>query len=159
MSGTCSKPTTYNVTATFRPLEPNAYKFSRVSDASLGEVDMFGDPTEVESEAIKGYSQAFTCIILREKSMMSGSRGRFNVLESDSKTITRDCRSNMAAKTRGLGMLTDSSEFHVDFCRMFLESQDLQSSGIAMGKASAPWPRMIVTDARDGHDKLATEKG
>ena len=44
-----------------------------------------------------------------EKPLASlGTRGNFNVLECDSRTITRVCRSSMAAETRGLGLQVDS---------------------------------------------------
>ena len=49
-------------------------------------------------------------MFIGEKPLVSlGARGKFNVLECDSRTITRVCRSSMAAETRGLGLTMDSS--------------------------------------------------
>ena len=78
---------------------------SGVSDVSQGGVDRFGCPTDQDRKKVKVYSQAGIGIFVLEKSLVSlGARGKFNVLECDSRTITRVCRSSMAAETRGLGL-------------------------------------------------------
>ena len=86
-----------------------------MSDARLGGVDRFGYPTDQDSKTVKVRSQARERIFIGEKPLVSlGARGKFNVLECDSRTITRVCRSNMAAQTRGLGLQVDSMHFHAD---------------------------------------------
>ena len=61
---------------------------------------------------MKVYSQAGVGIFIGEKPLVSlGARGKFNVLECDSRTISRVCRSSMAAETRGLGMQVDPMQF------------------------------------------------
>ena len=102
-----------------------------VTDASIGGVDMSGRPTEVGSETAKVYSQAGFGFFLGEKSMVDGSRGRFNLLqrlEKDHSILS----SIQAVETRRLGMLIDWPQFHVDLFRAILESQDPRASGIAM---------------------------
>ena len=86
-----------------------------VSNASLGGVDRFGYPTDQDSKTVKVYSQAGMVIFIGEKPLVPlGARGSFNVLECDSGTITRVCRSSMAAETRGLGLQEDSMQFYGD---------------------------------------------
>ena len=64
---------------------------------------------------MKVYSQAGVWFFIGEKPLVSlGARGKFNVLECVSRTITRVCRSSMAAETRGLGLQVDSVQFHED---------------------------------------------
>ena len=86
-----------------------------MSVASLGGVDRFGCPTDQDSKTVKVYSQAGVGIFIGEKPLVSlGARGKFNVLECDSRTITRVCRSSMAAETRGLGLQVDSMQLYAD---------------------------------------------
>ena len=64
-----------------------------VSDASLGVVDRFGYPTDQDSKTVKVYSQAGIGIFIGKTSLVSlGARGKFKVLECDSRTIIRVCR-------------------------------------------------------------------
>ena len=92
-------------TLTFRVLDLTSCGLIGVSDASLGGVDGFGYPTDQDSKTVKVYSQAGAGIFIGETPLVShGARGKFNVLECDSRTITRECRSSMAAETRGLGL-------------------------------------------------------
>ena len=99
-------------TLTYRVLDLTSCELIGVSDASLGSVDRFGYPTDQDSKTVKVYSQAGIRIFIREKSLVSlGARGKFNVLECDSRTITRVCRSSMAAETRDLGLQLDSMQF------------------------------------------------
>ena len=103
-------------TSTYRVLDLTSCGFIGVSDASLGGVDRFGYPTDQNSKTVKVYSQAGVGIFIGEKPIVSlGARGKFNVLESDSRTITRVCRSSMAAETRGLGLQVDTTQFYADF--------------------------------------------
>ena len=87
-----------------------------MSDASLGGVDRNGYPTDQDSKTVKVYSQAGVGIFIGEKPLVSlGARGKFNVLECDSRTITRVCRSSMAAeRDRGLGLQMDSMQIYGD---------------------------------------------
>ena len=63
-----------------------------------GDVDRFGHPTDQDSKTVKVHSQARIGIFIGEKSLASlGARGKFKVLECDSLTVTRVCRSSMAA--------------------------------------------------------------
>ena len=97
-----------NFTFTFRVLDLTSCGLIGVSDASLRGVDRFGYPTDQDSKIVKIYSQAGVGICIGEKPLVSlGARGKFNVLESDSRTITRVCRSIMVAETRGLGLQVD----------------------------------------------------
>ena len=86
-----------------------------MSVASLGGVDRFGYPIDQDSKTVKAYSQAGIGIFIGEKPLVSlCARGKFNVLESDSRTIARVCRSSMVAETGGLGMQVDSMQFYAD---------------------------------------------
>ena len=88
---------------------------SGVSDASLGGVDRFGYPRDHDSKTVKIYSHAGVRIFIGEKALVSlGARGKFNVLECDSRTITRMCRSSTAAETLGLCLQMDSMQFYGD---------------------------------------------
>ena len=81
-----------------------------MSDASLGGVDQFGYPTDQVSNTVKVYSQAGVGIFIGQQPLVSlGARGKFNVLECDSRTITRVCRSSMTA-----GLQVDSMQFYAD---------------------------------------------
>ena len=135
-------------TLTYRVLDLTSCGLIGVSDASLGGVDRFGYPTDQDSKTVKVYSQVVG-IFIGEQSLVSlGARGKFNALECDSRTITRVCRSSMAAETRGLGLQGDSMQFYGD-----LLSEILGES------APFSWSRTIVTDARNVYDKFSTEKG
>ena len=118
-----------------------------VSDASLGGADRFGYSTDQDSKTVKIYSQAGVGISIGEKPLVSqGARYKFNVVECDSRTITRVCSSRMAAETRGLGLQVDSMQFYADLLG------ENPRKAIACSK-------MIVTDAQDVYDKLSTERG
>ena len=94
---------------TFRVLDLTSCGLIGVSDASLGGVDRFGHPTDQDGKTVKIYSQEGVGIFIGEKPLVSlGARGKFNVLERDSRTTTRVCRSSMAAEIRGLGLQVDS---------------------------------------------------
>ena len=94
-----------NFTLTFRVLDLTSCELLGVSDTSLGGVDQFGYPTDQDSETVKVYSQAGIGIFIGEKPLVSlGARGKFNVLECDSRTVTRVCRSSTAAETRCWGI-------------------------------------------------------
>ena len=80
------------------------------------------------------------------------------MLECDCRTITRVCRSSMAAETRGLGLQLDSMQFYADLNEILRESA-LSSKNLHLKQKAIEWPKMIVTDARDLFDKLSTEKG
>ena len=109
---------------------------------------------------MKIYSQAGVGIFIGEKPLVSlGARGKFNVLECDSRTITRVCRSSIAAETRGLGLQVDSMQFYADLlCEILAESAP-SSKNLHLKRNAIAWPKMSVTDARDVYDKLSTEKG
>ena len=89
--------------------------------------------------------------------MSLGARGIFNVLECDSRTITSVCRSSMAAETRGLGFHVDSMQFNADLLSEVLGECTPSSKNLHLKQNSIEWPKMIVTDNRDVHDKLSTE--
>ena len=104
-----------NFSLTFRVLDLTSCGSIGVCDASLRGVDRLGCPTDQDSKTVKVYSQAGIEILIGEKPLVSlGARGKFNVLECDSRTITRVCRSSMAAETRGLGWQVDSMQFYAD---------------------------------------------
>ena len=131
-----------------------------MSDASLGGVDRFGYPTGQDSKTVKAYSQAGVGIFTGEKLVVSlGAKGKFNVLECHSRTITPVCRSNIAAETRGLGMQVDSMQFYADLLDEILRESAPSSKNLHLKRNAIAWPKMIVTDARDVYDKLSIEKG
>ena len=104
--------------------------------------------------------QAGAGIFIGEKPLVSlGARGKFNVLECDSRTIKRVCRSSMAAETRGLGLQVGSMELYADLLSGILEERALSSMHVHLKQNSIEWPKMIVTDARVVYDTLSTEKG
>ena len=80
------------------------------------------------------------------------------MLECDCRTITRVCRSSMAAETRGLGLQLDSMQFYADLNEILGESA-LSSKNLHLKQNAIEWPKMIVTNAWDLYDKLSTEKG
>ena len=131
-----------------------------VSDASLGGVDRFGYPTDEDSKTVKVYSQAGIVIFIGEKPLVSlAARGKFNVLECDSRTITKVCRSGMAAETRVLGLQVDSMQFYGDLLNEILGENAPSSKKQHLKPNAIEWSKTIVTDARDVHDKVSTEKG
>ena len=135
-------------TLTFRVLDLTSCGLIGVSDASLGDVDRFGHPRDQDSKIVKIYSQAGVGIYIGEKPLVSlGARGKFNVLESDSRTITRVCRSIMAAETRGLGLQVDSMQFYADVLNEIPRESALPSKNLHLKQNAIEWPKMIVTDA------------
>ena len=145
-------------TLTFRVLDLTSCKLIGVSDASLGGVDRFGYPTDQDSKTVKVYSQEEVGIFIGEKPLVSlGARGKFNVLACDSRTITRVCRSIMAAETRDLGLQVDSMQFYADL--LILGESAPSPKSLHLKQNAKEWPKTIVTDARDVHDKVSTEKG
>ena len=147
-------------TLAFRVLDLTSCGLIGVSDASLESVDRFGYPTDQDSKTVKIYSQVGVGIFIGETPLVSlGARGKFNVLECDPHTITRVCRSSMAAETRGLGLQVDSMQSYADlFDELLAESAPCSKNSHLKRNAKA-WPKMIVTDSRDVYDKLSTEKG
>ena len=130
-----------------------------MSDASLGGADRFGYHTDQDSKTVKVYSQARLGVFIGEKPLVSlGARGKFNVFECDSRTITRVCRSSMAAETRGLGFQVDSMQFYAGLLSEILGECPPSSENLHLKQNSIEWPKMIVTDARDVYDELFTEK-
>ena len=84
--------------------------------------------------------------------MSLGARGKSNVIECDSRTITRVCRrSSMAA--------VDSMQFCADLLSEMLEESAPCTKNLHLKLIAIEWRKMIVTDARDVYDKLSTEKG
>ena len=110
-------------TLTYRVLDLTSCGIIGVSDASLGGVDSSGCTADKDSKTVKVYSQVGIGIFTGGKSLVSlGARGKFNVLECDSRTITRVCRSSMAAETRGLGLQVDSTQFCGDIGNRFFST-------------------------------------
>ena len=96
---------------------------------------------------MKIYSQAGIRILIGEKPFVSlGARGKFNVLECDSRTITRVCRSSMAAETGGLGLQVDSIQFYADLLSEILGESAPSSKNSHLKQNAMEWPKMIVTD-------------
>ena len=128
-----------------------------MSDASLGGADRFGYPTDQDSKTVKVHSQAGLGVFVGEKALVSlGARGTFNVFECDSRTITRVCRSSMAAETRGLGLQVGSMQFYADLLSEILGESAPSPMNLHLKQNTKEWPKMIVTDARDVYDKLST---
>ena len=151
-------------TVTFRVLDLTSCGLTGVSDASLGGVDRFGYPTDQDSKTVKVYSQARVGIVIGEKPLVSLSvRGKFNVVECDSRTIARVCRSSMAAETRSLGLPVDSMQFYADLLNEILEESVPSSKNLHLKQNATEWPK----NDRDGcpgclrqslYDNLSTEK-
>ena len=81
------------------------------------------------------------------------------MLECDSRTITRVCRSSTAAETRGMGLQVDSMQCHGDLLNEILGESALPSKKQHLKQNSIELSKTIVTDARDVNDKVSTEKG
>ena len=115
--------------------------------------------TDQDSKTVKVYSQAGIGIFIGENPLVSlGARGKFNVLECDSQTITRVCRSSMTAETRFLGLQVDSMQFYGDLLSQILEESAPSSKNLHLKQKNAiEWSKTIVTDAWDVYDKVSTE--
>ena len=123
----------------------------------LGGVDCSSDQ---DSKTVKVYSQAGIGIFIGEKPLVSlGARGKFNVLECDSRTITSVCRSSMAAETEVLGLQVDSMQFYGDLLNEFLGESASSSKKLQLKQNAIEWSKTIVTDAPDVCDQVSTEKG
>ena len=120
-------------TLTFRVLDLTSCGLIGVSDASLAGVDRFGFPTDQDSKTVKVYLQARIGIFIGEKPFVSlGAMGKFNVLKCDSRTITRVCRSSMAAETRSLSLQVDSMQFYADLLSEILRENAPSSKEFAL---------------------------
>ena len=91
--------------------------------------------------------------------LSEAARGKFNVFECVSHTITRVCHSSMAAETRGLGLQVDSMQFFADLLSEILEVSAPSSKNLPLKQNGIAWPEMIATDARDVHHNLSDEEG
>ena len=134
-------------TVTFRVLDLTSCGLIGVSDASLGGVDRFGCPTDQDSKTVKVYSQAGVGIVIGEKPIVSLTvRGKFKVVECDSHTIARVCRSSMTAETRGLDLPVDSMQFYADLLNEILEESVPSSKNLHLKQNATEWPK----NDRDG---------
>ena len=121
---------------------------------------VFGYLTDQDSKTVKVYSLSGVGIPIGEKSLVSlGARGKFNVLECDSRTITRVCRSSMAAETRVLGLAVDSMHIYGDLLSETFGESAPFSKKLHLKQNATEWSKTFVTDARDVYDKVSTEKG
>ena len=103
---------------------------------------------------MKVYSQAGIGIFIGEKPLVClGARSKFNMLECDSRTITRVCRSNMAAEIRGLGLQVDSMQFYGDLLNEILGESAPSCKELHLKQNAIVWPKSIVTDARTSMTK------
>ena len=81
--------------------------------------------------------------------MSLDARGKFNVLECVSRTITRVCRSSVAAETRGLGLQVDSVQFDG-----ILLSGNLEKKGTIVQETTLETKcDGVVQDNRDGRSR------
>ena len=129
-------------TLTLRVLDLTSCGLIGVSDASLGGVDRFGYPSDQDSKTEKIYSQAEVGTFIGEKPNVSlGARGKFNVLDCDSRTITRVCCSSMAAETRGLGLQVDSMQFYADLLSEIIRESAPSSKSVHLKQTAMEWPR------------------
>ena len=116
-------------------------------------------PQDQDSKTVKVHSQAGVGIIIGEKPLVSlDGRGKFNMLECDSRTITRVCRPSTATETRGLGLQVDSMQFYADLLNGILGESAPYRKSLRLRQNAIEWPKTIVTDARGVYDKVSTEK-
>ena len=148
-----------DISLTFRVLDFTSCGLIGVSDVSLSGVDRFSRPTDQDSKTVKVHSQAGVGIVIGEKPLVSlGGRGKFNMLECDSRTITLVCRPSTATETRGLGLQVDSMQFYADLLNGILGESAPYRKSLHLRQNAIEWPTTIVTDARDVYDKVSTEK-
>ena len=91
--------------------------------------------------------------------MSLGARRKFNVLECDSRTITRMCRSSMAAEIRGLSLQVDSMQIYGDLLSEILGESAPSSKKLHLKQNVLEWSKTFVTGAQDVFDKVSTAKG
>ena len=129
-------------TLTLLVLDLTSYGLIAVCDASLGGVDQ-------DSKNDEGPLTSKSRIFIGEKPLVSlCARGKFNVLECDSCTITRVCRE--------YGRRT--MQFYGDLLSEILGEGAPSSKNLHLKQNAIEWSKMIVTDAPDVHDKVSTEK-
>ncbi|CAJ1401481.1 unnamed protein product [Effrenium voratum] len=126
----------------FRPLDLKECGIMVVTDSALGNVKLNG--SDEGSPLEKVYSQACYFVLLADKELLSGRRGKFNVLDARSHRIPRVCRSSYAAELLGTEEAFDVGQL----CRGFLATVN----GWNMSGQQA-LEMCVVVDAKDVHDK------
>jgi len=123
-------------------------------DAALGNVDESGN-SSVESYQ-KTHSQSCYCVMLGDPDLMQGQPGFFNVLDFRSHKLQRVARSSYAAETLGCEEALDNSEL----CRALLaEVRGVDVLKLGGDLAVCSVPELLVTDAKDTHDRVTKETG
>ena len=139
---------------TFRKVDYREGGIVTSHDAALGNVDENGN-SMVESE-LKTHSQSCYSVTLADKELCEGRDGYFNLLDFRSHKLQRVARSSYAAETLGCEEALDSSEL----CRALLA----EVRGVSLLKpggdiAVCSVPELLVTDAKDTHDRVTKETG
>ena len=139
---------------TFRRVNYRAGGIITNHDAALGNVDESGN-SAVESTQ-KTHSQSCFCVLLGDEELMQGRPGFCNVLDFRSHKLQRVARSSYAAETLGCEGALDASEL----CRALLA----EIRGVALLQrggdvAVCTVPELLVTDAKDTHDRVTKETG
>ena len=119
-----------------------------VSDASLGGVDR----SVQDGRTVKVHTQAGIGIFIGEKPIVAlGARGKYNVLDCDSRSITRVCRFEHGRRNSRIGI---ASRLNAVLCGL-VEWDSWRPCTIfqefALGKK-------CVTDTRHVYYKVSTEK-
>ena len=93
-----------------------------MTDASLGNVTKQGNVGDKPLERV--FSQSVCCVLLAERSLLNGSKGRFTVLDYRSHRLQRVCRSTFAAELLGMEEGLDAGRY----CRGTLQRPSATSS-------------------------------
>ena len=121
-----------------------------VTDAALGNVHSNGC-TSCDSMN-KVHSQSCYAILLGDKELVSGKKGRFSILDFRSHRIARVCRSSYAAETLGAEEGLDAAELAKGFVA--------EALGLPVHHMLATRvPLTGVTDAKDCYDRVTSDTG
>ncbi|CAE6915744.1 RE2 [Symbiodinium sp. CCMP2592] len=132
----------------FRPMDLLGAGIVVVSDASLGNVTRGGAVGDKPLERV--YSQSCYCVLLAERSLLSGDVGKFTLLDYRSHRLQRVCRSTFAAELLGVEEGFDVGQY----CRGHWAEAlgyDLAHKGVDCILDTVGL--VVVTDAKDTFDK------
>ena len=125
-----------------------------VTDAALGNVDSNGCTSGDSMNKV--HSQSCYAILLGDKELVSGKKGRFSILDFRSHRIARVCRSSYAAETLGAEEGLDAAELAKGFVAEALGLPVHHKHGYLLASRV---PLTGVTDAKVGYHRVTSDTG
>ena len=128
-----------------------------VSDSSLGNVMDDGTALVADPATKKVGTQGGYLILWGDEALVQGRLGRFSLLSGRSHKLTRAARSSYAAEVVAAGDGVDAAQGFRDQIAEMLYGPVPRGPGLRLSGWQVPM--VLVTDSRDGHDRLTSDAG